>query len=101
MPDEAAGSVTHFFARLRAGDAAAARGLWDRFFPRLLGLARKTLAGLPQRAADADDAVQSAFASFWQRAARGDFGDGLDRNELWKLLGTITLRKSLRQARRE
>lgn len=99
MQDDPTGSVTHFFHQLRAGNAAAADGLWQHFFPRLIALARKSLSGRPQQAADAEDAALSAFASFWQRA--GDFAVVLDRNDLWKLLGTITVRKALKQARRE
>lgn len=95
------GSVTHFFRRLQQGDEAASQQLWDRYFPRLLGLARKTLAGHRQRMADADDAVQSAFFSFWQRANRGEFVEVDDRDNLWNLLGLITVRKSLNQATRE
>ena len=87
--------------QLMAGDDAAVSALWQRFLPRLLALSRKTLAGRPQRMADADDAVQSAFASFWKRAAGGEFGEPLDRHDLWNLLGTITVRKSLRQVRNE
>ena len=98
---EGPGSITGFFDALRAGDAAAVGPLWERFFPRLLALARHTLAGRPQRVADADDAVQSAFATFWQRAARGGFGEHLDRDDLWNLLGVITVRKAQRQVRRE
>jgi RNA polymerase sigma factor (sigma-70 family) len=101
MPADAEGSVTLFFRELRAGDADAARKLWERFLPRLLALARKTLAGRPQRVADADDAVQSAFVSFYRRAERGEFGEALDREDLWNLLGVITVRKSVKQARRE
>lgn len=99
MADDPTGSVTQFFHRLQAGDADAARGLWVRYFPRLVGLARRALAGRPQRAADAEDAALSAFASFWQGA--GGFAGVLNRDDLWKLLGTITLRKALKQARRE
>ena len=51
--------------------------------------------------ADAEDALQSAFISFWQRAERGDFGDEMTRDDLWNVLGTITVRKALRQQRRE
>jgi hypothetical protein len=43
MTDDASLSVTNFFDRLRAGDAAAAEPLWRHFFPRLTGLARKAL----------------------------------------------------------
>jgi DNA-directed RNA polymerase specialized sigma24 family protein len=95
------GSVTFLLARLRSGDREATGPLWERFFPRLYGLARKTLAGQPQRVADADDAAVSAFASFWRRAERGDFPDVLDRDSLWNILGTITVRKARKQVRRE
>jgi RNA polymerase sigma factor (sigma-70 family) len=101
MSDSDPGSVTVFFQQLQRGDPVAAEGLWLRFFPRMLGLARRTLGGRALRMADADDAVQSAFLSFYQRAGRGDFRDVLDRDELWKLLATMTVRKSLQQARHE
>jgi RNA polymerase sigma factor (sigma-70 family) len=99
-PDDPGGSVTRFFARLRAGDPGAAEQLWARFYPRLVALARRALAGRPQRAADADDAAQSAFASFCLRVTAGEF-DVADRAGLWNLLGVITARKARKQARRE
>jgi RNA polymerase sigma factor (sigma-70 family) len=92
--------VTHFFGQLRGGDPAAAEALWERFFPRLVALARKALAGRPQRAADADDAAQSAFASFCLRVRAGEFAVR-DRDDLWNLLGVITRNKARAQARRE
>jgi DNA-directed RNA polymerase specialized sigma24 family protein len=98
--NDASGSVTQFFGQLRTGDPAAAGRLWDRFFPRLVALARKTLSGRPQRAADADDAVQSAFASFCLRVRAGEY-DIRDRDDLWNLLGVITANKARTQARRE
>lgn len=101
MSSEAGASVTQLFEKFRTGDAVAARRLWEHYLPRLLGLARRTLAGRPQQVADADDAVQSAFASFWQRVERGDFPGRLDRADLWNLLGLFTVRKALRQARRQ
>jgi RNA polymerase sigma factor (sigma-70 family) len=94
------GSVTLFFSELCAGKPDAAEALWQRFFPRLVGLARKTLAGRPQRVADADDAAQSAFASFCQRARGGEIRIN-DRSDLWNLIGVITVRKARRQVRRE
>jgi len=101
MSDETAGSISQAFRELQAGDGAAAGTLWERFFPRLLGLARKALGGRPQRVADAEDAVQSAFASFVRRAQHDAFGVGLDRDDLWRLLGVIAVRKARKQARRE
>lgn len=99
-PNDSAGSVTLFFSQLRTGDPDAAEALWTRFFPRLVALARKTLAGRPQRIADADDAAQSAFASFCLRVRAGEF-DVRDRHDLWNLLGVITARKARSQVRRE
>lgn len=101
MSGDPAGSVTHAFARLRAGDANAASRLWGHFFPRLVGLARHTLAGRPQQVADAEDAAVSAFAAFWHQASDGDFSEVMNRNDLWKLLGTVTVRKAMKQARKE
>src|SRR5438309_6706601 len=99
-PGPASGSVTQFFGRLRTGDPAAAEALWERFFPRLVALARKALAGRPQRVADADDAAQSAFASFCLRVRAGEF-EVRGRDDLWNLLGVITARKARGQLRRE
>jgi len=101
MSDDITGSITFVFRQLQSGNAAAANQLWERFFPRLLGLARRALAGRPQRAADADDAVQSAFASSFERVRQGAFEGALDRGDLWNLLATFTVRKSMKQARRE
>lgn len=94
------GSVTLFFDRLKCGDDAAATQLWVRYFPRLTGLARKTLGRRVQRATDAEDAVQSAFASFCQHVKAGDF-EIADRADLWNLLGLMTTRKARAQIRRE
>lgn len=94
------GSVTQFFGLLRTGSPSAAEALWTRYFPRLVALARTTLAGRPQRVADADDAVQSAFASFCLRVRAGEYDVG-NRTDLWNLLGVITANKARMQARRE
>ncbi|MBT6154952.1 MAG: hypothetical protein HOH82_09740 [Planctomycetaceae bacterium] len=94
-------SVTQFFSQLRYGDRDAAKDLWDHYGHRMLGLARKVLKHRDNRFVDAEDAVQSAFRSFWQRAERGDFGDGINRDGLWNLLGKITLCKALKHQERE
>ncbi|MEQ1902803.1 MAG: ECF-type sigma factor [Pirellulaceae bacterium] len=94
------GSLTLFFNQLKAGDPSAAEGLWASFFPRLLGLARRVLSGRPQRIADAEDAAQSAFASFCLRVQAGEYSV-FDRNEMWKLLSVITANKARMQVRRE
>ncbi len=94
-------TITSFFLQLRDGQQSAATPLWNHFFPRLLGLARKTLAGRTHRVADAEDAVQSAFFDFWKQLNRNIPDQGIDRNGLWRLLATITVRKVLKQQERE
>ena len=58
------GSVTGWIDRLKAGDHAAAQPLWERYFARLVGLARQRLEGQPRRAADEEDVALSAFTRF-------------------------------------
>jgi DNA-directed RNA polymerase specialized sigma24 family protein len=87
------GSVTRWLGRLQAGDAEAARQLWDRYFHRLVGLARRKLQATPFRSNEEDVAL-SAFHSFCRGARQGKFPDLADRDNLWGLLITITSRKA-------
>ena len=63
-------SVTHWLHQLAANDdSAAQQQLWNRYFARLAALARTRLTGAPQRDADEEDVVLSAFNSFFARPA--------------------------------
>ncbi|HLJ96107.1 MAG TPA: ECF-type sigma factor [Gemmataceae bacterium] len=88
------GSVTNWIGRLKAGDPTAAARLWERYFERLVGLARLQLRGTPRRAADEEDVALSAFDSFCRGAERNRFPHLVNRDSLWRLLVTITLRKA-------
>ncbi len=95
------GSVTHWIGQLKAGNPAAAQPLWERYFQRLVSLARKRLQGTPRRAADEEDVALSAFDSFCRGAERGRFPQLQDRNNLWPLLVVITARKAIDLVQRE
>jgi RNA polymerase sigma factor (sigma-70 family) len=95
------GSVTNWIEQMRSGNRAAAQQLWERYFPRLVGLARQKLHGLPRRAADEEDVALSAFDSFCRNAEAGRFPCLDDRDDLWRLLFTITARKVIDLRRRE
>ena len=95
------GSVTGLFAQARQGDAAAFSPLWQHFFPRLVGLAQKRLAGRHIAGGDAEDAAQAALVSFWRQLKTGKFLDDLRRDSLWHLLATFTVRKVGKQLRQE
>jgi len=92
MPSE--GSVTRCIGALQAGDAAAAQQLWERYFHRLVGLARTKLENAPRGILDEDDVALSAFVSFCRGAQEGRFPDLADRDCLWQLLAAITVRKA-------
>jgi DNA-directed RNA polymerase specialized sigma24 family protein len=94
-------SVSQWLAQLKGGDAAAAQKLWERYFRRLVGLARLKLQGSPRRTADEEDVALSAFASFCQGAEQGRFPQLADRDNLWRLLVVLTARKARHQLRGE
>lgn len=58
------GSVTRWIEGVKEGDPAAAQALWDRYFAKLVRLARQKLEDVPCRMADEEDVVLSAFDSF-------------------------------------
>jgi DNA-directed RNA polymerase specialized sigma24 family protein len=89
------GSVTHWINALKGGDAVAAQQLWERYFDRLVGLARKKLQGTRHPVADEEDVALSAFDSFCRGAAAGRFPQLADRDNLWRLLVVITARKAI------
>jgi DNA-directed RNA polymerase specialized sigma24 family protein len=93
--------VSQWLGRLRAGEHAAAQPLWERYFRRLVVLARAKLKGGPRRAADEEDVALSAFDSFCRAAARGRFPQLSDRDDLWHLLVVLTARKACDLLRRE
>src|SRR5262249_40194860 len=57
--------------------------------------ARHKLAGRPPGAADEEGVALSAFASFYRGAEQGRFPKLNDRQDLWRLLVTITARKAM------
>lgn len=88
-------SVSQWLGRLQTGDPTAAHKLWERYFHRLVGLARQKLQASPRLAAlYQEDVALSAFDSFCRSAGQGRFPDLADRHNLWRLLVTITARKA-------
>jgi DNA-directed RNA polymerase specialized sigma24 family protein len=94
------GSVTRWLLPLRDGEPAAVQELWQRYFARLVELARGRLRQVP-RGADEEDVALSAFDSFCRNAGQGRFPQLQDRDDLWRLLATVTARKACRLLRDE
>ncbi len=95
------GSITHWLLQLRSGDRNAAQPIWEKYFYRLVRVARTHLNGSPRRVADEEDVVICAFDSFCRGAEQGRFPKLDDRTDLWRVLVTITERKAINQVKHD
>jgi len=91
-------SFVEILERLQRGEQDAATEVFRRYAGRLVALARTRLNPLLRRKAGAEDVVQSAFRSFFEHLANGEF-QLKNWESLWGLLVVITLRKCRRQSR--
>jgi DNA-directed RNA polymerase specialized sigma24 family protein len=94
-------SISLWILGAKEGDSQAVRRLWHCYFDRLVRLARQKLADAPRRAADEEDVALNAFASFCRAAEQGRFPALADRDDLWRLLISLTALKAVDQARHE
>ena len=88
------GSVTHWIAQLNAGEPAHTL-LYQRYFERLVRLARRKLHGARHVVADEEDVAQDAFASFFRGVKAARFPRLADRDDLWRILVRITECKAI------
>jgi DNA-directed RNA polymerase specialized sigma24 family protein len=95
------GSVTQWIGGLKTGDEEAARKLWERYFHRLVHLARDKLRAVRKVGVgpDEEDVALSAINSVCYGAVNGKFPRLGDRDDLWALLVVISARKVLNRAR--
>jgi len=89
------GSVTRWIDDLRAGERDAAQPLWERYFGRMVRLARQRILAMRSSGAaeDEEDAALSAFDCFCRGAARGRSPRLNGRDDLWRLLVILTERR--------
>ncbi len=99
MADESE-QISQWIVRLQQGDDRAAGVIWQEYFDKIVRLARRRLGGMPRRAVDEEDVALSAMNSLFRGAEAGRFPRLEDRDDLWKLLVTITARKAMKQQRR-
>jgi DNA-directed RNA polymerase specialized sigma24 family protein len=95
------GSVTTWIHALTAGDADVAQHLWERYFQRMVELARNKMRASVSRAADEEDVALSAFHSFCVAATEQRFPRLANRDDLWQVLVMLTARKALDQRKYE
>ncbi len=88
-------SVTNWLQSFQGGNRHAAQELWNRYFSNMVDVARLKLGHAPRGAADEEDVALSAFDSFCQGVEQGQFPRLQDRDDLWRLLVVITVRKAV------
>lgn len=92
-------TITDWIIAMRAGDPDAAERLWSRFVVRVRALARSRITEKVRRHRDEDDIAQSALHALWTGAQQGRFDSLSGREELWRLLAVITIRKAANATR--
>lgn len=101
MPASSDDPVTVWMTNLAQGDDTAAREIWGKYFDKLVRLASRKLNASNRRMADEEDVALSAMHSFCKGLSAGRYEWLADRDDMWKLLVTITARKAYAQIRGE
>jgi DNA-directed RNA polymerase specialized sigma24 family protein len=100
MSEQMSEQVSSWVLHLAAGDEEAANRIWNEYFGKLVRLAKRKLDGIPLRDLDEEDVAISAMNSFYQGMTQQKFEKVKNREDLWKLLVTITARKATAKLRR-
>lgn len=87
-----------WLGHLADGKPDAVQEFWNHYGESLQRVAERQIATWLRRRVDPEDVVQSACRTFFRRAGKGDFSLE-SKDDLWKLLLTITLNKVRMQAR--
>ena len=94
-------NVSHWINLIKDGDSVAAHQIWRHYFDRLVRRVRQNLRGHNRGVSDEEDVVVSVFESFYRAAENGHFPDLSDRDDLWRLLLTMSARKIVDKRRHD
>lgn len=94
-------NVSHWIDLVKQGDSTAANRIWKLYFDRLVRAVRQRLYGQNRAVSDEEDVVLSVFDSFYAAAEQGRFPDLADRDDLWRLLLTMSARKVIDKRRHD
>ena len=87
-------SVTQLIAQANGGDEAAAFGIWERYFTRLVALVAKRLPDGVGRMMGPEDIASTAMDCLLRGAKDGRFRQLHNRDDLWQILVVIAVRRT-------
>ncbi len=93
--------TNEWMTRLREGDINAAVLLWDKYFQRMMSVAKHKLSNAHRTARDEEDIALSAFKSFCLGVQHGRFKRPNSGADLWPLLVSLTVNKAIDHLRHE
>ena len=94
-------NISHWIDLVKKGDSLAANRIWQVYFDRLVRAVRQRIGGQNRAVSDEEDIVLSVFDSFYAAAEEGRFPDLADRDDLWRLLLTMSARKVIDKHRHD
>lgn len=81
--------------------STAAEQIWRHFYTKIVRHAAKKLGDAPRRIIDEEAIASEALASLFQGVRHGRFPQFANRDDLWRILLTITTRKAHKAMRHE
>ena len=93
--------ITVWMNALANDSPDAMHRIWNHFYGKLVQYADRKLAGAPRKWIDEHDIASSALHSLYQGAKAGRYPQFANREDLWRILLTITSRKAKKSIRRE
>ncbi len=94
-------SVSVWIEQLKAGEEAPLAKLHARYWPYLVGMARRKLGNAPRRASDEEDVAQQVFWGLYQSLRAGRLPRLANRHQLLALLSHITACQAANQLEHE
>jgi DNA-directed RNA polymerase specialized sigma24 family protein len=92
---DSSGSISRWLVdRTSSTQSATATLLWHHFGPRLVRIARQQLRAIRDPGYGSEDLALSTFQDFHRRILEGGYPNLADRDQVWRLLFTISLNKA-------